>query len=81
MDDFICLGLLELQGTQSKRENLIQNEIFLPTVGFEPVTFRIRRRRVTDCTTISDIHLKYIMTYTYTGFPQSLNSPRILCFP
>ena len=29
--------MLELQGTQSKRE--IQDEKFLPTVGFEPGTF------------------------------------------
>ena len=37
MVDFICMSLLELQGTQSKQE--IQNEKFLPTVRFKPGTF------------------------------------------
>ena len=31
---FICMGLVELWGTQSKRK--LQNEKILPTMGFEP---------------------------------------------
>ena len=40
MVDFICKGYLELSGTRVERE--LQNENFLPTMGFEPVTFRLR---------------------------------------
>ena len=43
--DFICKGYLELSGTQVDRE--LQNEKFLPTVGFEPGTFRLRREGAT----------------------------------
>ena len=53
MLDFIGIGLLELQGTQSRRE--IQNEK-LSTVGVEPNTFRSRCRRVTNRATRSNIH-------------------------
>ena len=38
--DFIFQGYLELSGTRVKRE--LQNEKFLPIVGFEPGTFRLR---------------------------------------
>ena len=40
MIDFICKGYLELSGTQVKRK-------FLPTVGFEPGTFRLRSEGAT----------------------------------
>ena len=43
--DFICKGYLELIGTRVERE--LQNEKFLPTVEFEPGTFRLRSKRVT----------------------------------
>ena len=39
MVDFICMGLHDL----ANRE--LQNEKFMPTVGFEPGTFCIRRER------------------------------------
>ena len=56
--DFICMDLCEQQGTQSKQE--MQNEKFLPTVGFEPGTFRLRRRHTqsTNCATRSNIHTR-----------------------
>ena len=40
MVDFICKGLLELWGTRVERK--LQNEKFLPTVGFELGIFRLR---------------------------------------
>ena len=40
MVDFIRMGLLELWRSPVERE--LQNVKFLPTVGFEPVTFRIQ---------------------------------------
>ena len=40
MVDFICKGYPELSGTRVERE--LQNEKFLPTVGFEPGTFRLQ---------------------------------------
>ena len=45
IDDFICKGYLELPGTRVERE--LQNEKFLPTVGFKPGTFRLRSEGVT----------------------------------
>ena len=39
MVDLICMGLLELQVTQIKREIKNKKKKFLPTVGFEPGTF------------------------------------------
>ena len=42
MVDFICKGFLELIGTKVERE--LQNQKFLPTVGFEPGTFRLRSK-------------------------------------
>ena len=53
MVDFNCIGLLELQGPQSERK--IQNAKFLLTL-VEPVTFRLRSGRTTDCERISDIY-------------------------
>ena len=38
MVDFICMGLLDLFGTRTEN----YNENFLPTVEFEPGTFRLR---------------------------------------
>ena len=38
--DFICKGYLELIGTRVERE--LQNEKWLPTVGFEPGIFCLR---------------------------------------
>ena len=46
MVDFICKGYLELLGTRVERE--LQNETFLPTVGFEPGTLRIRSEDATS---------------------------------
>ena len=43
MVDFIWKCYLEVPGTQVEHE--LQNEKFLPTVGFESGTFRIRRER------------------------------------
>ena len=47
MVDFICMGLLKLKGTQSKRE--IQKGKFLTKVGFEPGIFRLRYRYAYNC--------------------------------
>ena len=41
MVDFTFLGLVELMRTGGKRE--LQNEQFLPTVGFEPPILKIGR--------------------------------------
>ena len=40
MVDFICKDDLDLSETRIKHE--LQNETFLPTVGFEPGAFRLR---------------------------------------
>ena len=40
MVDFICMGFLELW--RSWVEHELQNVEFLPTVGFEPGTFRLQ---------------------------------------
>ena len=45
MVDFICKGYLELSETQVERE--LQNEKFLPTVGFEPGAYRLRSKGAT----------------------------------
>ena len=45
MADFICKGYLELSWTRVERE--LQNEKFLPTVGFEPGAFCLRREGAT----------------------------------
>ena len=45
MVDFICKGYLELSETRVERE--LQNEKFLPTIGFEPGTFRLRSESTT----------------------------------
>ena len=45
MVDFICKNYLELSGTRVKRE--LQNEKFLPTLGFEPGTFLLRSEGAT----------------------------------
>ena len=42
---FHCNGLLELWGSWVERE--LQNEKFLPTVGFEPDVFRLGSERAT----------------------------------
>ena len=57
MFNYICMGSLEMQGTQNKRE--IQNTKFLSTVGFELGTFRLQSRHATDCATRSDIHDRF----------------------
>ena len=41
--DFICIDLVELLGTRSKRE--FQNDKFFPTWRFEPTTFRLQVTR------------------------------------
>ena len=38
MVDFICMGLVELQGTRRKQE--LFNEKLLPTVGLDQLIFR-----------------------------------------
>ena len=43
--DFIRMGLLELYGSRVERQ--LQNVNFLPTVGFEPGTSRLRSERDT----------------------------------
>ena len=45
MVDFIYKDYLELWGSRVERE--LQNEKFLPTVGFEHGTFRFRSERAT----------------------------------
>ena len=45
MVEFICKGCQKLSGTQLERE--LQNEKFMPTVGFEPVAFRFRSEGAT----------------------------------
>ena len=41
MDDFICKGYLELLGSPVELE--LQNNKYLPIVGFEPTAFHLRR--------------------------------------
>ena len=43
MLDFICKDYLELIGMRVERE--LQNEKCLPTVGFDPGTFRLQGER------------------------------------
>ena len=45
MVDFICKGYTELSGRRLERE--LQNEKFLPTVGFEPGAFSLRSEGAT----------------------------------
>ena len=45
MVDFICKDYLELSGTRFEYE--LQNEKFLPAIGFEPGTFRLRSESAT----------------------------------
>ena len=45
MVDFIRMGLLELCGSRVEHE--LQNVKFLPTVGFEPGTYRLLNERTT----------------------------------
>ena len=45
MVDFICKGYLQLSGTRVERE--LQNEKFLPTVGFNPGAFCLRSEGAT----------------------------------
>ena len=52
MVDFICNGLLELQGTRVKRE--LQNEKILAHVRFEPGIVRFQSDRANHYTTKSD---------------------------
>ena len=40
MVDFICIGLVDLRGTRSKRT--LHNETFLPIMGFEYTSFRLQ---------------------------------------
>ena len=46
MIDFICKGYLELSGARVERE--LQNEKFLPTVGFGPGTSRLGECATTE---------------------------------
>ena len=47
MFDFNRMGLLEVRGSRDERK--LQNLKFLPTVGFDPVTFHLRSQRaITD---------------------------------
>ena len=46
MVNSICMGLIELRWTRSKRK--LHNENVLSIVGFEPQTFRLRSRLAVD---------------------------------
>ena len=46
--DFTCIGIVELCGAQNKWE--LQYEKFLPTVEFDPSTFRLLDRHIIHCT-------------------------------
>ena len=46
MIELICKGFLELSGTRVERE--LQDEKFLPTVGFEPGNFHLRSEGATS---------------------------------
>ena len=61
MVDFICNGLLQLQGTRVKRE--LQNEKILPTVEFEPGIFRFRSDHANHYTTKSDTLSSVLKVY------------------
>ena len=54
MVDFIYKGLLELRGAWVERE--LQNEKFLPTVGFEPGIVLLRSIGANHCITKSEIY-------------------------
>ena len=55
--DFISMGLIELWGTQSKRE--LRNEKLLSTVGFEVTTFRTGVVNTNHCGT-GDLLVHYV---------------------
>ena len=44
---FICIDIVDMNGMQNKRE--LQNQKFVPTVVFDPGTFRLPDRRVIHC--------------------------------
>ena len=46
MVEFICMGLLDPVRSANRE---LQNEKFLPTVGFEPGTFRLRSDLAKSC--------------------------------
>ena len=48
MIDFICMDVVELHGAQRNRK--LQDESFLPCVGFEPTTFRLGVQAATSYT-------------------------------
>ena len=89
MIDFICDGLLELWEARVERESLLDfspriplgtfsilltNEKSLPTVGFEPGTFRFRSQRANHCATRFDF---YRALHSWLRFTRVcyLNSP------
>ena len=59
MVDLIYKGYLELSVPQVERE--LQNEKFLPTVGFEPAAFRLRREGAT--TELRRLSVEWIKVY------------------
>ena len=74
MVDFICMGLLNLRGTRTKRELQNQYGKFLPKVGFEQTTLDVGNRRLIVYTTTSftnerlkvngSLPVLFILTYT-----------------
>ena len=71
MVDFIRMGLLELCGSRVERE--LQNIKFLPTVGFEPGTFRLlSERATTDLRRLMSIELINFTCAIYRNLPVAL---------
>ena len=64
MIDFIRMGLIELWG--SRVEPNLQNEKFLPTVGFEPGLFLLRSEHATCTTAVRG--LISVSGLKFTGF-------------
>ena len=72
---FICMTLVELQGTQSKRE--LQNEKFLPTLDSnpQPSTYKAEAIIIVPHIWFDDIQLKVIyIVHTSTYIDKSWNN-------
>ena len=79
----VCHGWFHLRGlTRSVRnaDRELQNEKFLPTVGFEPGTFRFRSERANCCATRADVYRALInLTAFYHSLLLKFTLPRGRC--
>ena len=70
MHDFICMGLVDLQGAHGKRKN---EKFLLMIVGLEPTTLRFEARGSTElpgpqkpCQQICTVRTRQIIRYRAT---------------